>query len=186
MRLPTPLYNLTQDAVIDLRNAGSGALRTRLVRAVFVIPALVAIAAFCAWHFWDKSITPSSMFPAAAIFAGALMGTVSMLFTRVKDVAAAPKVAVGRDPVYQATVVFRTALYCAEVALSLNGVLLLAVLLPEGLPVEVAGAVAIGMFVHLGMRVALLLQGLRAQMMHMAGSRAQHPLPRIVRDRTAS
>ncbi|MDA3637488.1 hypothetical protein PCS43_31495 [Rhodococcus sp. C-2] len=178
MRLPTPLSNFIADAVIDLRDSGQGELRTTLIKVVYGVPvAVVASMLIIVWrgHF---NLSPASMFPAAAIFAGALMGTVSMLFTRVKDAAAAPKNAVGRDPVYQATVVFRTALYCAEVALVLNAALLVAVLLPEGWARNIAGALAIGVFTHLGMRVTLLLQGLRAQMMNMAGSRAQHPIPR--------
>ncbi|OBB14696.1 hypothetical protein A5761_15350 [Mycolicibacterium setense] len=125
------------------------------------------------------------MFPAAAIFAGALTGTVSMLFTRVKDLAAKPKPDVGRDPVVQAAVVFRSALYCAQVAFVLNGVLVIATILKEGLGSQILTCIGIALFVHMGMKVLMLLQGLRSQMLDTAGSRAQAPIPRVMAPRAS-
>ncbi|MBU8824177.1 hypothetical protein [Mycolicibacterium goodii] len=171
--LPTLLRNLHDDALIDYRSAATGEVR----RGLFLIGVTVPIAAgVSAFVFLRDGLAPTSLFPAAAIFAGALMGTASMLFTRVKDLAAKPRPDVGRDPVYQASVVFRSALYCAEIALFLNAVLVAASIIPKGLVAQVLVAVAVALFVHMGLKVAMLLQGLRAQMFDTAGSRTQHPI----------
>lgn len=104
------------------------------------------------------------------------MGTASMLFTRVKDLSGKDRPEVGRDPVYQASVVFRSALYCAEIALLLNAVLVTAAVIPAGLGAQIVMSAAVALFIHMGMKVAMLLQGLRAQMFDTAGSRTQHPI----------
>lgn len=172
LRLPVLLRNLRDDAVVDYRSA-TGDLRHGLVATGVVLPVGAGAAAF---FFWRDGLSATSLFPAAAIFAGALMGTASMLFTRVKDLAAKPRPDVGRDPVYQASIVFRSALYCAEVALLLNAVLVVASIAPKGVGPKVLVAAAVTLFVHMGMKVAMLLQGLRAQMFDTAGSRTQRPV----------
>lgn len=180
-RTPFLLQNLATDAVADTLSS-SGGVRRGWFLAGLVLPAGIGAATFV---FWRESLNATALFPAAAIFAGALMGTASMLFTRVKDLAAKPRPEVGRDPVFQASVVFRSALYCAEVSLLLNAVLVVAAIIPPGTGAQVVMSVAIGLYVHMGMKVAMLLQGLRAQMSDVAGSRTQPPI-RPTRRRSAS
>ncbi|WP_142305278.1 hypothetical protein [Mycobacterium intracellulare] len=182
-KLPLLLSNLTSDAVIDYRSAQTGQYRIASIATAVAIPVAAGVATFV-W--WRDSLQASSLFPAAAIFAGALTGTASMLFTRVKDLAAKPRPEIGRDPVYQAAVVFRSALYCAQIALALNAVLVIAVVIPKGTTTAVLVSVGIALFVHMGMKVVVLLQGLRAQMMDTAGSRAQGPIPTSSQTRRAS
>lgn len=170
---PKPIQYLAEDALIDLRHQGTGQVRRGYLTLLIVLPLLTGTLAFV---FWRDALEPAKWFPAAAIFAGALMGTVSLLFGRVKDAVAAPRLEVGRDPVYQATVVFRSALYCAEVALAINAVLLAITVMPAGKITQVGGCVALALFAHLGIKVTFLLVGLRAQMFAAAGSRAQRPL----------
>lgn len=176
-----PLFRLSEDALIDLRDERTGHVRGGLVLTLTAIPAGMSVLAFV---FWRESLQPATWFPAAAIFAGALMGTVSLLYGRVKDAAALPKPEVGRDPVYQASVVFRTALFSAEVALLINAILLLVTVVPVVGVAQVGACIALGLFAHLGMRVSRLLVGLRAQMFATAGSRAQRPLA-VVRDKAS-
>lgn len=171
--LPSILANLKDDALVDLRSATSGDLRRGMVVAAVSLPLAAGGTAFA---FWRDALEPTHLFPGAAIFAGALMGTASMLFTRVKDLSAKPRPEVGRDPVYQASVVFRSALYCAEIALFLNAVLVAAAVVPTGTASQILVSIAIALFVHMGMKVVLLLQGLRAQMFDAAGSRTQRPI----------
>lgn len=172
VQTPLLLRNLVNDAAADTLSS-SGGVRRGWLLAGFAIPAAVGVAAFV-W--WRSSISPEAMFPAAAIFAGALMGTASMLFTRVKDLAGKPRPEVGRDPVFQASVVFRSALYCAEVALVLNAVLVVAAVIPPGMTTQVLACIAVALYVHMGMKAAMMLQGLRAQMSDVAGSRTQAPV----------
>lgn len=180
-RLLAPLFRLSEDALIDLRDERTGRVRRGLTTALVMVPVAISVLAFV---FWRDSLQPSTWFPAAAIFAGALMGTVSLLYGRVKDAAATPKLEVGRDPVYQASVVFRTALFAAEVALLINAILLVVTAVPVVGLTQLGGCVALGLFAHLGMRVSRLLVGLRAQMFATAGSRAQRPLA-VVRDKAS-
>lgn len=182
-KLPLLLSNLTNDALIDYRSARTGEYRPGLIVTAVAIPVVTGAAAFI-W--WRGSLTASSLFPAAAIFAGALMGTASMLFTRVKDLAGKPRPEIGRDPVYQASVVFRSALYCAQVALALNAVLVVAVVIPQGTATAVFVSIGVALFVHMGIKVVILLQGLRAQMLDTAGSRAQGPVPAPKQSKRAS
>jgi hypothetical protein len=171
-RLPLLLRNLRADALVDVESASTGLVRKGWAFAGLLVPLAVGAVTFI---FWRDSLDTSRLFPAAAIFAGALMGTASMLFTRVKDLSSKPRPEVGRDPVLQAAVVFRSALYCAEVALALNAVLVVAAIVPPGIWAAALASIGIALFVHMGMKVAMLLQGLRAQMLATAGSRAQSP-----------
>lgn len=180
--LPTPLRNLSEDFLIDLRDQRTTKVRRGLVSLLVGIPLAITALALV---FLRDDLNPTAWFPAAAIFAGALMGTVSLLYGRVKDAAAAPRPEVGRDPVYQASVVFRTALFAAETALLINAVLLIVTVVPVALVSQLGGSVVLGLFAHLGLRVARLLLGLRAQMFATAGSRAQRPLESVA-DRKAS
>lgn len=182
MKVPLLLRNLRSDAIVDSRFATTGSVRVGAVLAGLLIPAGVGIATFV---FWRDELSASTLFPAAAIFAGALTGTASMLFTRVKDLAAKPRPEVGRDPVLQAAVVFRSALYCAEVALLLNAVLVVATIVPAGTGAVTLTSVGVALFVYMGMKVAVLLQGLRAQMLDTAGSRAQQPTAPTVSKRAS-
>lgn len=182
-KLPLLLNNLQSDALIDYRSADTGALRVTLVAVGVIVPVGAGAAAFV---LWQDSLSATNLFPAAAIFAGALTGTASMLFTRVKDLAAKPRPEVGRDPVLQASVVFRSSLYCAQIALLLNAVLVTAAIMPRGRGAAAVTCVGIALFVHMGMKVLMLLQGLRAQMLDTAGSRAQGPVPAATRKKRAS
>lgn len=175
LELPILLRNLRDDAVIEFRSAQTGAIRRGWVVFSLVVPIGVGIATFV---LGSDDLKASTLFPAAAIFAGALTGTASMLFTRVKDLTGKPRPEVGRDPVYQASVVFRSALYCTEVAFAVNAVLVAAALLPQGPASRAFVSIAIALVVHMGMKVIMLLQGLRAQMFDAAGSRTQAPIAR--------
>ena len=182
-KLPLLLSNLTSDALIDSRSAQTGEYRVTSIVIAVAIPVTAGAATFV----WSRdSLQASNLFPAAAIFAGALTGTASMLFTRVKDLAAKPRPEVGRDPVYQASVVFRSALYCAQVALALNAVLVVALVIPKGTTTAVLASVGVALFVHMGIKVVVLLQGLRAQMLDTAGSRAQGPVAAPKQSKRAS
>lgn len=173
MRMPLLLRNLASDSVVDSRFATTGSVRLTSTLVGLTVPLAAGALTFA---FWRDELNASTLFPAAAIFAGALTGTASMLFTRVKDLVAKPKPEIGRDPVLQASTVFRSALYCAELALLLNAVLVVACIVPAGTAVKTLTSIAVALFVHMGMKVAMLLQGLRAQMTEIAGSRAQQPI----------
>lgn len=169
------------NGLVDCRDANSGDVRLVLVTSYVVIP--LGVGALVGWRA-HHALDFAALFPAAALMAGMLMGAVSLLFGRVKDLVASGRPAVGRDPVYFAMVAFRTATWCVQVALVLNLVLLMSLVIP-GLTRVLLG-VAVGLMIHLGMKIWNLVRGMGAQAAGIAGSRAVPPAPLYDRDSSSA
>lgn len=165
------------DGLADCRDSNGGGTRLKLVAAYALVPIILGATAGSSV---PAEFDVASLFPAGALMVGMLMGAVSLLFTRVKDAAAVPAPEIGRDPVYFAMVAFRTAKWCTLVALCLNATLLAAVLLGSCAHGVLTG-VAVGLMVHLGMKVWNLVCGIGAQAVNIAAGRATPPAPLYIR-----
>ncbi|MFI5434781.1 hypothetical protein G8767_25495 [Rhodococcus sp. IC4_135] len=159
-------------AVVDLRDGNTGGLRTRPTAMLFLLPIVIGVGG---WFTHVTDIAPAALLPGAAITTGALLGLLSLTFNRVKDAAASPRPIVGIDPAYQAGVLFSSILYSAQVALTLSGLLLVLLLVDSEVGLRIGVAVALALFAHLGVRIALVLQSLKLQARQMLGSRSTPP-----------
>lgn len=161
-------------SVIDLRNGSTGELRRAAASVLFGVPLVIG---GLAWWFGGSFAAPSSLLPGASLITGALLGLLTLMFNRLKDVAAKVRPDVGPDPAYQAYLVFRSVLYTAQVSLSASGILLVMTLVSVDRIERLGVAVAVTLLVHIGIKIAFVLHGLRYQAESVIGNR-KHPATR--------
>ncbi|AOE44060.1 hypothetical protein SEA_BLINO_44 [Gordonia phage Blino] len=136
----------------------------------FVLPAFV-----CGIAIGARLAVPAAQFLSGmSIVSGVLLALCTLSYTRVKDLAG-EKGWQGADPMVPAYRFARGALTATYISLTATALLIAQLFTGEGRPTEALSGIALGLVVHLGVRIWTMLSAIRFQVDATAGQRASGP-----------